>query len=144
MPYNLSETPSDIIKKIPQPVPVNIGVNMTIVTKYQTDMDQIMTNFIPYCDPYIVISWKLPGIKQSTVPFEIRSEILWSGNVNVNYPIELAGNQSYRVSADTSFTIKGWMFKKMDETVKKIYTIQTDYNSPEDLETNSNLLTYLT
>jgi hypothetical protein len=116
---------------------------MTIVTKYQTDMDQIITNFVPYCDPYIIISWKLPGIKPSQVPFEIRSEILWSGNVNVGYPTELQGNQSFRVSADTSFIIKGWLFKKMDDTVKKIYTIQSDYLVSDDPQTDAGLLTYL-
>jgi T4-like virus Myoviridae tail sheath stabiliser len=143
VPYNLSETPSEILKKIPQPVPVNITVNMTIVTKYQSDMDQIITNFVPYCDPYIIISWKLPGLRPSQVPFEIRSEILWSGNIGVSYPLELQGNQSFRISADTSFTIKGWLFKKMDETVKKIYTIQSDYFSSDNPTTDSNLLTYL-
>ena len=143
VPYNLSETPSEILKKIPQPVPVNITVNMTIVTKYQSDMDQIITNFIPYCDPYIIISWKLPGLRPSQVPFEIRSEILWSGNINVSYPTELQGTQPFRVSADTSFTIKGWLFKKMDETVKKIYTIQSDYLLSDNPTTDGNLLTYL-
>ena len=39
------------------PVPVNITVNMSIIAKYQTDIDQILTNFIPYTNPYIVISW---------------------------------------------------------------------------------------
>ena len=31
--------------------------------------------------------------------------------------------QPYRVTADTSFTIKGWLFKANDQIVKKIYTI---------------------
>jgi hypothetical protein len=116
---------------------------MTIITKYQTDMDQILSNFIPYCDPYIVISWKLPGIKTSQIPFEIRSEILWSGNVTLNYPTELNGNQQFRVSADTSFTIKGWLFKKIDETIKKIYTIQSDYFVSNDPNEEKIDLTYL-
>lgn len=144
IPFNSTETPDDFVKKIPAPVPINIGINMTIVTKYQADMDQILTNFIPYCDPYIVISWKLPGLTKSQLPFEIRTEILWSGNVNLNYPTELNGNQAFRVSADTSFTIKGWMFKKMDETIKKIYTIQSDYFVSDNPEEDSTVLTYLT
>ena len=109
----------DFLKKIPQPVPINIGVNMSIITKYQSDMDQIITNFSPYCDPYIVISWKLPFSEY----FEIRSEVLWGGNINIQYPNNLDAKQTYRVVADTSFTIKSWMFKKADEIIKKIYTI---------------------
>jgi len=116
-----------IVQKIPQPVPVNIGVNMTIVTKFQADMDQIISNFVPYCDPYIIISWKLPSFSKNTEPYELRSEVLWNGAINMSYPTELNNQQAQRLTAETSFTIKGWLFKKMDETVKKIYTIETKY-----------------
>ena len=111
------------LKAIPQPVPVNIGVNMTIVTKYQADMDQILSNFIPYCDPYIIISWKLPFAKN----FEIRSEVLWSGQTNIQYPADIGPTQAFRITAETSFTIKGWLFKKTDEIVKRIYTIDEKF-----------------
>jgi hypothetical protein len=121
----------ELLKIILQPVPVNITVNMSIVTRYQLDMDQILTNFIPYCDPYIIISWKLPdsgkGNDKAVFPFEIRSEVLWNGNINLVYPDNLAPTAPYRITADTSFTIKGWMFKSSSETVKKIYTITSDY-----------------
>jgi hypothetical protein len=120
-----------LVQKIPQPVPINITVNMTIITKYQTDMDQIISNFIPYCDPYIIISWKLPSFSKNTEPYELRSEVLWNGTVNMSYPTELNNNQAQRLTAETSFTIKGWLFKKMDETVKKIYTIDTKYIDQE-------------
>lgn len=117
----------EFVKNIRQPVPINIGVNMTIITKYQTDMDQIISNFVPYCDPYVVISWKMPVAYGKD--YEIRTEVLWSGSVNVQYPLDIGPNQSFRITADTSFTIKGWLFKSTDyvETYKKIYVINTDY-----------------
>ena len=114
---------SDYLKNIPQPVAVKIGVNMSIITKFQSDMDQILTNFVPYCDPYIVISWKLPFSKN----FEIRTEVLWNGQINLSYPTDLGPTQNYRLVADTSFTIKGWLFKKSDQIVKKIYTIDEKF-----------------
>jgi hypothetical protein len=115
------------IKNILQPVPINITVNMTIVTRYQLDMDQILTNFIPYNDPYIVISWKIPNIEDSTIPYELRNEVLWNGTVNFTYPQDLTPTQPYRLTAETSFTIKGWMFKQMNEPIKRIYTIKSNY-----------------
>lgn len=127
------------IKQIPQPVPINIGVNMTIITKFQSDMDQIISNFVPYCDPYIIISWKLPFSKE----FEIRSEILWSGSVNLTYPLEIAGTQPFRVSADTTFTIKGWLFKKTDVIAKRIYTIDSKYFSSDQPIKDASLLVEL-
>jgi len=127
--YNQND--NGVVKKqILQPVPINIIVNMTIVTRYQLDMDQILTNFIPYCDPYIVISWKLPENDlepRQHLPYEIRSEVLWNGNINLIYPENLAPTAPFRITADTSFTIKGWMFKDSNEIVKKIYTIKSDY-----------------
>lgn len=129
VPYNTTITQSDFLKKIPQPVPVNIAVNMTLITKYQSDMDQLISNFAPYCDPYIIISWKLPSIQGSTVPYEIRTEVLWSGSINLTYPNDAGPNQPFRIVGDTSFTIKGWLFKKIDEIYKKIYVINSDYNT---------------
>jgi hypothetical protein len=124
--YQESNT-EPLIKKILQPVPININVNMTIVTRYQLDMDQILNNFIPYTDPYVVISWKIPNIHNSSIPYELRNEVLWSGNVNISYPQDLAPTAPFRITAETSFTIKGWFFKKVGDPYKKIYTIQSDY-----------------
>jgi hypothetical protein len=129
---------ASLVQKIGQPVPVNIGVNMTIVTKFQSDMDQILTNFIPYCDPYIIISWKLPS--SSTTTYELRTEVLWNGTINVSYPTELNNTDSQRLVSETSFTIKGWMFKSSGETVKKIYSIESIYNNEDK---NSSILTTL-
>jgi hypothetical protein len=130
IPYNDS-TNGELSKTILQPVPVNITVNMTIVTRYQLDMDQILTNFIPYCDPYVIISWKLPndgiGRDDAVLPYEIRSEVLWNGSISLVYPDNLAPTAPFRITADTSFTIKGWMFKNSSEVVKRIYTITSDY-----------------
>jgi hypothetical protein len=130
----------NFIKNIPQPVPVNIGISMTIITKYQNDMDQILTNFIPYCDPYIIISWKLPNSNNSKIPYEIRSEVLWDGNISLQYPDNLGPSQPFRITATTNFTIKGWMFKKMGEVIKKIYTIDSRYFSTDGVtfETDDN------
>ena len=93
----------------PMPVPVNIDINMSIMTKYQNDVDQILSNFIPYSNPYIVVSWKLPS-DLSTLLKEIRTEIEWSGNVTMDYPTDVQPNNPARISADTSFTVKSWLF----------------------------------
>ena len=108
----------------PSPIPVNIGVTMDILTRFQTDMDQIISNFVPYNNPYIIISWKLPSSQNLSENLEIRSEVLWDGNISLSYPEKLSGVEPYRVSATTNFTIKGWLFKKnTDSTVANIFTI---------------------
>lgn len=119
---------------IPQPVPVNINVNMSILTKFQSDMDQILSNFIPYNNPYIVISWKVPG-KFTHIPQEIRSEVLWNENVSITYPTDLTPDTPYRVSADTGFVIKGWLYKSQTKPVKTIFEINNEMYAVDTIET---------
>lgn len=135
--YSKSNNDFNFLKRIPQPVPINITVNMTLITKYQNDMEQLISNFAPYCDPYIVISWKTPSLNDSLIPYEIRTEVLWNGTVSLQYPNDAGPTQAFRITADTSFTIKGWLFKKIDEVINKIYVINSDYTA---VNKDSNIL----
>ena len=109
------------------PIPVNIGISMSIMTKFQTDMDQILSNFVPYNNPYIIISWVVPTSQNLSSNLEIRSEVLWDGSLTLDYPVEISGTQPARIIADTSFTMKGWLFKGASEDVKNIFTIDQDF-----------------
>lgn len=124
---------------IPQPVPVDVNVNMSILARYQTDVEQIISNFVPYSDPYIVISWKLPD-EFTNKDQEIRSEVIWDGNLNMNYPDQLTGTEPYRLSCDTSFTIKSWLFKEIGDPVQNITKIT--YNMTPESDFNLDLPVY--
>ena len=84
------------------PVPINISISMSIITRFQTDMDQILSNFIPYANPYVIIGWKIPDEMGLPTEQEIRSEVLWDGNLQMQYPVDLNGQEKARVVADTS------------------------------------------
>lgn len=115
------------------PVPVDVSINMSILTRYQSDMDQILSNFVPYNNPYIIISWKLPdGLLQKDQ--EIRSPVLWDGSINVQYPTDLPANAPYRVSAETNFTIKGWLFKYQSDPAGIIYKVTSNITPMIDIE----------
>lgn len=112
------------------PVPVNIQINMSIISKFQTDMDQIISNFVPYNNPYIILSWKVPGtILQHAVPQEIRSEVLWDGGITLSYPTDIAANEKYRIVGDTAFTIKGWLFPYVQNPTGNIYFIENNFRT---------------
>jgi len=113
---------------IPQPVPINISISMNIITRYQEDMDQILGNFIPYTNPYIIISWKYPSEFTPEKDVELRSEVLWSGDIDVEQPVDQGESNKYRNVATTSFILKGWFFKKHPENpTGNIYEIDTRY-----------------
>lgn len=103
-------------------IPFNINVKMTILAKYQSDMDQILQNFVVYSNPYIVFSWQEPRSGR-----EVRTEVLWDGEINIEYPDELVPTKSFRVTATANFIIKTYLFRTVTETVTPICYIKTDY-----------------
>jgi hypothetical protein len=122
--YNaISETSNS---NVMMPVPINIEVNMSILARYQQDMDQILSNFVPYNNPYIILSWKEPTSNNSQI-VEIRSEVLWNGTITLNEPTDLSYSEKIRIVGDTSFTIKGWLFKNKNDLASKIYFIDTNF-----------------
>lgn len=124
-----------------QPVPVDITVNVSIIARFQSDIDQILTNFIPYTDPYFVISWKWPDLIPFS-DFEIRSTVKWGESVDYQYPKDIAAEASYWTNADTSFTIEGWIFKNRAPDGKPIYVIEHSFTSVSGIEISPILQTY--
>ncbi len=114
-------------RHIKAPIPINLELSVSIIARYQSDIDQILSNFVPFCNPYVVISWYVPKEFNIAVDQEIRSEVLWNGNVAMNYPIELNGSAKARVTADTSFTVKGWLFKDEAQPAGNIFFIENNF-----------------
>lgn len=113
---------------IMMPIPINIEISMSVLARYMQDMDQILSNFIPYNNPYIILSWKEPAAAGLT-PVEIRSEVLWSGTISLTEPTDTTYSDKFRIVADTSFTIKGWLFKNKNEISKQIYFIDNNFRT---------------
>lgn len=120
---------------VKMPVPINIEVSMSILARYMQDMDQILSNFVPFNNPYIIISWKEPS-DVTGQEVEIRSEVLWSGNISLNEPTDIASSEKFRIVADTSFTIKGWLFKNKNETSSPIYYIDNNFYTVRNFSTS--------
>jgi hypothetical protein len=129
--YNVNSTDSASVHTL-QPVPVNIAVNINVVTRFQTDMDQILSNFVPWSDPYFIISTtneSLPGQ-------EIRTEVLWDGSLKMGYPMELTDLSRTRVTCDTTFTIKGWLFKSTQSPAGRIFKIDSNFYAVSAIPTD--------
>jgi len=122
-----------------QPIPIDLTINMSILTRYQEDYDQIITNILPYFDPYIEISWRIPDVTD----YEIRSKVIWSGNVTTQYPTDLNANQTAKIQGDTSFTFQGWLFKSIPEADGNIFKILVDYSTLPGLTTQYSYSTLL-
>lgn len=117
------------VSKVPQPIPVNIDINVSMIANYKEDIDQIITNFIPWCNPYFIISWKVPEDFGMDFDDEIRSEVSWSGEVTFENPLDIAASDKYRIVANTSFTIKGWIFPALVTPVAPIYVVNSNFHA---------------
>jgi len=113
--------------KFLMPVPVNLEVSMSILARYMQDVDQIISNFVPYNNPYIILTWKVPEEYGANYDQEIRSEVLWSGNLNYSTPTDTTYSEKFRITVDTSFTIKGWLFPEQKDTVGNIYKVDNNF-----------------
>jgi hypothetical protein len=86
-------------------VPVNITYELTTITKYQEDMDHIISNFVVHFNPDIYVVWPHPYNYGN-----IKSQIVWNNDVNITYPSEIDEKTQSRVLATSTFILKTWIF----------------------------------
>lgn len=136
-------SPAAYSAKVGVPVPVNISVNMSIIGKFQTDVEQIISNFAAYANPYIVLVWKIPSAFNLSQTYEIRSEVEWSGSISLDYPDEQGPNALYRIVANTGFTIKTWLFPAAPtDLTKNIFFIDANFYATRTLSGNPINMSY--
>lgn len=91
--------------------PININYTVSILTKFQEDMDQILGNFIPFFNPDIYVTWPMPYSQGQDV---VKSQVYWDGDVSLSYPEEIDETEPWRILGEATFTFKTWMFPGMD------------------------------
>lgn len=120
------------LRNIPHPLPVNIELELSILTRFQTDMDQIISNMFAYFQDYIVISWNRMDLPYN----EIRSKVKWAGNVGLTYPVDITDDKATRVDLQTNFTIEGWIFKKDENPSGIIKNIEASFAAIDRISNN--------
>jgi hypothetical protein len=98
----------DVLKNRPQPM--NIDFELSIITKYEDDMDQIISNFIPMMSPDVYVVW--PNPKQ--IGKNLKSQLVWDGSINYESPTDVAETDPYRVIVTTNLTYKTWIFPGLE------------------------------
>jgi hypothetical protein len=115
------------ISKIPTPIPVVFDIDVSIVCNYKEDIDQIVSNFIPWCNPYFIISWKIPDEFGLDFIEELRTEVSWSGSVDYENPVNIDHSEKYKIVGNTSFTVKGWIFPAFETPSAPIYVVNNNF-----------------
>ncbi len=115
--------------KLPSPIPVTMDVDVSIVANYKEDIDQIVSNFIPWCNPYFIITWKIPEEFGLDHIEELRTEVTWSGSVDYEAPINIDKGDKYKIIGNTTFNLKGWLFPAAETPSAPIYVVRTNFVS---------------
>lgn len=122
------------LKHIPPHQAVDVNIKMAIIGKYQLDIEQIISNFAVYTNPYIIISWLLPKTLGIVEDVEIRTEVEWKGDVNVTYPVEQSPSTKYNIVAESNFTLKGLLFPAASAPAGMIYNITGNFLPQKDIK----------
>jgi len=90
-----------------QAVPWNINVQLSIISKFQQDVEQIVQHFAVFTNPYVAYA-----IQEPKTGNKLNVEVHWDGAVNIEYPGDNMGPElPYRIIATANFTIKTWLFR---------------------------------
>ena len=116
-----------VVSKVPTPTPVLVTINMSILARFRQDIDQIISNFVAYTNPYIVLSWQLPVGFGSSQTQEIRSHVNWSGDINFETPVDLTYQEKFRIIANTSFTVEAFLFRDTTDPTSIIYKVTNNF-----------------
>lgn len=89
------------------PVPVKIGMELSIITTFEDDMLQILNNFIAYMNPYISVSWKEPYTGQ-----ELITKVRWDGNSTYETERPLPSDSKDVYRSTSTLSVESYIFRE--------------------------------
>lgn len=127
--YDFEYTGADGIKRYVKPTPVNLNFNVSIVTTKGSDMEEIIAHYLSVFNPYIYISWKHPFSNK-----ELRSKVMWDGNLSTSYPTDTDSASKIRYICDLGFTVESWIFREQAHSMGVIKEIKYTLNIEQGLD----------
>lgn len=126
-------------RKVFMPVPYNIGIQLSIITKYQDDMLQIIEQILPYFQPHFNITVDLSSSINEKRDIPI---VLESISMDDNYEGDFSTRRNLIYTL--SFTAKTFIFGPIaDSTEGLIKKVQVDYYTNTDTNNYSRQLRYV-
>ena len=103
--YLLKTTGSDLNYNFYPPNPMDLTFQLTLVAKTQSDMDRMLSNFIPFCNQSFFVNTPHPKLPGQV----IKHEVIWNGNITETDNSETSFEDAELIIAETDFTFKTWM-----------------------------------
>ena len=115
-----------------RPTPISMKVEVTIMTKYMTDLYQIYGKLATQFQPALAFSWFVPQTINGNWQ-ELRNKIEWDGELSLDMRTESKNSDEDKFTGKMGFTIDGWLFPTMNKCDHSIiYNIGTTVVPNED------------
>jgi len=119
------------------PIPYNIGVQLSIMAKYEAHIHQISENIVPYIAPYIVVKIRENITTLTETPRELKID--FDGDIARDIPIEYLDTERRTVRGDLNFVIRGWIYKPLTNQPGPILNIPIKFFKSEDFDLEKGL-----
>lgn len=114
-PYNLKKR---------RGLPITIQYNLTMITKYKEDLDQMCTNWMVHWRPDIYVKWWHPRNKVEP----LQSQILWGQSIDIEANDDFDITRRFKWQANTNFTFKSWIFPGLNYAEDSFAADEEEYN----------------
>ncbi len=114
------------------PIPYNIGVTLSIVSKYEAHIHQISENIVPYISPYILVKIRENTSFLQQIPRELKID--FAGDISRDIPIEWLDTERRTIKGELSFTIRGWIYKPISDQPGPILRIPIQFFKNDDFD----------
>ena len=105
------------------PVPIDINYDVTIISKYPSDIDQIASNFMIFFNPDVYVTCMHPKYEG----IRLNNHVIMQDSVSEEHPDEIDGSTDDFITASFQFIFKTYLFggsqqaKKVPQKVLSTY-----------------------
>lgn len=131
----VESTDKNNIYSYKMPVQIELSLKVDIVTKYITDLYQIVGCICTTFKPYVYYSWAVPA-EDGVKPYEeLRNKITFDGSVNITKNDQLKESDEDKFNASLTFKVEGYLFdSKKSDLSGIIIDIGTSYITTNELK----------
>ncbi|AUE22751.1 tail sheath stabilizer and completion protein [Aeromonas phage Ah1] len=116
------------------PVPYKYMFNLSIATRFEDDMFQIVEQILPYFQPNFTT--KITELHDSLTPVDRDIQITIQG-LSISEDLEGASTERRRIQWDITFELDGWLYPPIANLKGEIKTIYLDfYSNKTELKTS--------
>lgn len=120
-----------------RPTPIVLSLDVTIISKYRSDLYQIYGKLATQFQPYCTYSWLVPYSQDLPKEQyeELKNKIEWDFNLDIDFADTMKETQETRFSGKMGFQVEGWLFPEMkSDKGNIIFDIGTTNYTPQELK----------